>query len=320
MYGRFRRRSVVCTHRTQRPTGRFHELAERLPVTGRVFAGGSQPAVTRPENNPSKKMTFSLRLSTRTFAAALPVNFPMTPIEGHTAYWHSKLGLRPVNTHGPDDDPDWSASFDDMDGGDWGERVALFEPDDDRRDREGEQEALELDRQVGLHYDRKLFDQAYAANLELIVRTATLSTTSPSRAWPPRPSPVLDQPSVDEVGEPVELRAANRCRAPIPRRHREPKHLPHTLTRDPKVTRRRALAHPIATRHTDLPVQIHGVHPPALPVTGKGHTGRDLPRRGGAIPPQPWSNFSPPFPERHDDARGTGCATSAGKSWYATGS
>ena len=41
-----------------------------------------------------------------------------------------------------------------------------------------------------------------------------------------RPGPVLAQHSVDEVGEPVKLRAANRCRASIPRRYREPKHLP----------------------------------------------------------------------------------------------
>ena len=119
-------------------------------------------------------MTLLLRLSTRTFGAALTVNFAMTPIEGHTAYPHSKPGLRPVNTHGPDDDPDWSASFDDMDGGDWEEHFALFEPDDDRHDREDEQEALELDRQVDLHYDREFLDQAYAANLDLIVTTTTL--------------------------------------------------------------------------------------------------------------------------------------------------
>ena len=32
---------------------------------------------------------------------------------------------------------------------------------------------------------------------------------------------------------------------------------------------RRALAHPVPARQTDLAIQLHGVNPPALPTTGK---------------------------------------------------
>ena len=61
------------------------------------------------------------------------------------------------------------------------------------------------------------------------------------------------------------------------------------------MARRRALAHPVPARQTDLAIQLHGVNPPALPVTGKGRqTGRVLLRRGGTIPPLPWSSFAPP--------------------------
>lgn len=73
-----------------------------------------------------------------------------------------------MNTHRPDDHTDWSESFDDMDGWAWEEHFALFEPDDGWLERQ--EEALELDS----HYDREFLEQAYAANLERIVSTATL--------------------------------------------------------------------------------------------------------------------------------------------------
>ena len=38
------------------------------------------------------------------------------------------------------------------------------------------------------------------------------------------------------------------------------------------------------------------MNPPALPVAGKGHTGRVLLRRGRTAPPLPWSTFAPSFP------------------------
>ena len=40
--------------------------------------------------------------------------------------------------------------------------------------------------------------------------------------------------------------------------------------------------------------------PPALPVAGKGHTGRVLLRRDGTTPPLSWSSFAPPFPHQHN--------------------
>ena len=64
----------------------------------------------------------------------------------------------------------------------------------------------------------------------------------------------------------------------------------------PLGRRRRALVHSFAAGQTDLPVQIHGVHSPALPVAGKSNTGSVFLRRGGAISPVPWPTFSPPFP------------------------
>ena len=36
------------------------------------------------------------------------------------------------------------------------------------------------------------------------------------------------------------------------------------------MTRHRVLAHPGSARQTDLAIQLHGVNPLLLPVTGKG--------------------------------------------------
>jgi len=107
---------------------------------------------------------------------------------------------------------------------------------------------------------------------------------------------------------------------PMPRRNAELEHLPHALARDPEMARRRALAHPVPARQTNLAIQLHGVNPPALPVTGKGrHTGRDLLRRDGTIPPLPWSRFAPPFaaaravPKPNADVRAFGgCGSQLG--------
>ena len=62
------------------------------------------------------------------------------------------------------------------------------------------------------------------------------------------------------------------------------------------MARGRALAHPVPARRTDLAIQLHGMNPPTLPVTGKGsRSGRVLLRRSGTVPPLPWSAFAPPF-------------------------
>ena len=78
------------------------------------------------------------------------------------------------------------------------------------------------------------------------------------------------QPLVDKPGESIELRTAHRRRASVPRRNGEREHLPHALARDPEMARRRALAHPVPARQTNLAIQLHGVNPPTLPMTGKG--------------------------------------------------
>lgn len=42
------------------------------------------------------------------------------------------------------------------------------------------------------------------------------------------------------------------------------------------MSRRRALAHPIPTGQTHLPIKLHGEYAPALPAARKGQTGRVL--------------------------------------------
>ena len=66
-------------------------------------------------------------------------------------------------------------------------------------------------------------------------------------------------------------------------------HLPTTDGRQlvlPRYTQRTRdceltwLAHPVPARQTDLAIQLHGMNPPTLPVTGKGsQTGRVLLRQ-----------------------------------------
>ena len=64
------------------------------------------------------------------------------------------------------------------------------------------------------------------------------------------------------------------------------------------MARGRALAHPVPARQTDFAIQLHGMNPPTLPVTGKGQTGRVLLRRSGTVPPLPWFTIAPPFAYR----------------------
>ena len=87
---------------------------------------------------------------------------------------------------------------------------------------------------------------------------------------------ILLQPLVDDLAEPVQLRAPNRCRPSIARRHRKAQHLLHALARNPEMTPRRTLAHPVPAGETDLPIKFHGMHAPALPVAAKGSSGRVL--------------------------------------------
>ena len=71
-----------------------------------------------------------------------------------------------MKPHRTDELSDWSESFDDMDGEAWEEHFALFEGGDEKH--EGE-----LD-EGDSRYDQDFLEQAYAANLELVVRTAAL--------------------------------------------------------------------------------------------------------------------------------------------------
>ena len=80
------------------------------------------------------------------------------------------------------------------------------------------------------------------------------------------PAPaILLQPLVDELGEPVELRATHLRCAPIPRRHGEPQLLPHALVRNPEMPCRPSLAHPLPARQAYLAIQVHGMNPPPSP-------------------------------------------------------
>jgi hypothetical protein len=90
---------------------------------------------------------------------------------------------------------------------------------------------------------------------------------------------ILQQPPADDLGEPVKLRPLDLGPPPVAGRHREAQHLLHALARDPEMTRRRALAHPVPTGETDLPIQIHGEDAPALPAV------QERPK---------WPTFTPP--------------------------
>ena len=59
-----------------------------------------------------------------------------------------------------------------------------------------------------------------------------------------------------------------------------------TLSRGIPKWRAAVRAHPVPARQADLAIKLHGVNPPALPVSGKGRqTGRVFLRRDGTVPP-----------------------------------
>ena len=62
-----------------------------------------------------------------------------------------------------------------------------------------------------------------------------------------------------------------------------------------EMPRRRTLAHRLPARQACHAIRLNGMNPSALPVAGKGHTGRVLLRRGRIVRPPPWSSFTPPF-------------------------
>ena len=68
------------------------------------------------------------------------------------------------------------------------------------------------------------------------------------------------QPAIDDLGEPVQLRALDRCRAAVTRRHRERHDLVDGVARDVEMTRRCALAHAVGTGQPNLSIKFHGIH------------------------------------------------------------
>ena len=80
-----------------------------------------------------------------------------------------------MNPHPDNDSLDWADTFDDMDGEDWQEHFSLFEPDDDRREREEERALLKAEQvEFSMDYDEEDWRQDYARKLDVIPRTATL--------------------------------------------------------------------------------------------------------------------------------------------------
>jgi putative transposase len=57
------------------------------------------------------------------------------------------------------------------------------------------------------------------------------------------------------------------------------------------MARRRALAHPVPTGQTNLPIKLHGEYTPALPAAGKGQSGRLLRRPQRAYPAATVADF-----------------------------
>ena len=107
---------------------------------------------------------------------------------------------------------------------------------------------------------------------------------------------VLAQPSVDDLGEPVQLRPLHRRRPPVAGRHRIDDHLVDAVARDPEVTRDGALAHALPeVGVANLPIHLHGENAPALPAARKDNVADFYAARRGLIPPLPWQTFSPPF-------------------------
>lgn len=92
------------------------------------------------------------------------------------------------------------------------------------------------------------------------------------------PALILHQPSVDDLGEAIQLGPSGLGLAPVSRRQRKAQHLPDTVARNPKLPRRFSPTHAAPTRQTDLPIQIQGENTPALPVARKGKRGRLLRR------------------------------------------
>ena len=110
-----------------------------------------------------------------------------------------------------------------------------------------------------------------------------------------RTANIFDQPLIDDLTEPVQLRPADWRRPPIPGRNRKPHDLPHAVARDPKLTRRLSPAHAITARKADLPIQLHGENAPPSLKTERAKLDDFYAARSEPIPPLPWQTFPPPL-------------------------
>lgn len=103
--------------------------------------------------------------------------------------------------------------------------------------------------------------------------------------------PIAFQPTIDDPGEGIQLWPLDRCRPPITGRDRERHHLPDAVARDIEMPRCFSLAHALSTGQPNLPIQVHGKNPPALPVTRKGKDARLLRRPQQAHPAATVANY-----------------------------
>jgi len=87
---------------------------------------------------------------------------------------------------------------------------------------------------------------------------------------------VAFQPAVDDPGERVQLRSLHRRRPPVSGRNRERHHLGHAVARDVEMPRSLSLAHALRTSQPNLPIQVHGENPPALPSKSRKDKGGRL--------------------------------------------
>ena len=110
--------------------------------------------------------------------------------------------------------------------------------------------------------------------------------------------PVLNQNTLDDIREGVQLRALWWLPPPVTRRDRMRQDLGHCLTVDPKPTGRFPTAQSIAmTRQPNTPIKIHSVHPPpsVKSILTKAIDGPILDRRNRKTRSLQWGSIAPPF-------------------------
>ena len=105
------------------------------------------------------------------------------------------------------------------------------------------------------------------------------------------PALILGKPSIDDLGEPIQLGSFDLGRASVSRRNRKTQHLPDAVTENPEMQCSASRTHAVRTGQTHLPVKFHGENTPTLPVTRKGKSGRLLRRPQRGHPAAPVAEF-----------------------------